>query len=208
MAIKKIQAHTDAFNKLVSWIASHNQIAGHDLPAPDNDGGWIHNDHDKSLPHQVFVADLEDLAKGKGLVNAKAVAWRFIQTTPGGDLHMFDMRTDNSPDVHTFHQAAHGPWIEEVKKIILDLKEEHKGIKEDFTLAFLQIHELHIKALWLRAETNKPADDIFIPLGLVFYGLKDGVHYQADEFLRIVQEAAKERMEHAKAVDHDDMKGS
>lgn len=208
MSIKKVTADQPVFEKLRTWVDTHQQVHGQQLPDSHEGDNWVDNDADKSIPHKIFHIDIEELAEGKGLEAADAVAWRFIKLDPNNKVVVFDMRIGATPDEAEFHQASSGPWGERLREVIMNWKEIEREHNEDFELAFLRVHELRVKAIWLRTDDGNPDNDYFMPMPPVFHGLVAEKIYTSKEFLSILQVAAKEMLSRASGMDHDDMKGS
>lgn len=143
-------------------------------------------------PHQVFHVNPDDIIKGKGLVNAHIVAWRFIYSEPSGRNLAIEIQegTDTDGDGDQFSEVNFGPMVDEVKSFLQVLATSEVVEKGNFTICFLRMTPLLIKVIWLKSD--QPEKDYFMALSPSFFGLEAGRLYTAETFLPMATEAAKQ----------------
>lgn len=140
--------------------------------------------------HEVFTTSVDDLAGGKGLDQAKAVAWRYLVESQGKVEGSVEVALHEGESGHEFSMINKGPFNQATLEALNVAEQSDVAQKESPKLAFLRIPALYVMALWLRSEN--PENDIFIPLAPTHQDLEPGKEYSREAFLSIMEKAAQE----------------
>ena len=158
-----------------------------------------------SLPHQVFTAGLEPLAKGERLTDvAQFTAWRALLEEDNEVIAAAEVpvSTRESPGASINRGALAQSTVEGV-----ETAERHERVaSEPFELRLLRIPALYASALWLhRPDAN---GDIFIALAPAPPPLTAQATYDAGQFGTDLQGMAQSVLSAYKTADRPDELGS
>jgi hypothetical protein len=131
-------------------------IASKVVAGADDDGS-IHFDF--SAPHPVFIADLEDVARGSLLKGARPDGWRYLLMRDEQVVGSATVDWDEA-DGFSFSHVTQGPYVDSTREAIERAERLPEVRSEDFELRLLDVPALRVRALWLAGKQR----DLLIPL--------------------------------------------
>lgn len=138
-------------------------------------------------PLQVFVLGADDLAAGKGLAAARAVAWRYLIRDAHGPIATVDAATADA-NAHRFSHINEGPFVGATADAMASVPKLAEARDGEFDARLLEIPALHSTTLWLH--TGAKNGDLLVPLAPAPPALHAGRPYPAAAFLAIVDKSA------------------
>jgi hypothetical protein len=138
-------------------------------------------------PLQVFVLGADDLAAGKGLAAARAVAWRYLIRDGHGPIATVDAATPDG-NTHRFSHINEGPFVGSTADAMASLGNLAEARDGVFDARLLEIPALHSTTLWLH--TAAKHGDLLVPLAPAPPALRAGRSYPAAAFLATLEKEA------------------
>jgi hypothetical protein len=140
-----------------------------------------------STPHQVFSVEVEELRRG-GLDTAEPTSLRFIVLQGDRALGSAETRLDERGLPGSFANVAQGAEVEGFVDGLLRAERLPQIDEDDYELRALRVNELHLQAVWLRGASGR---EFIVPAEPSYPPFRSGEPLDADEFLRLVEEAAR-----------------
>lgn len=147
-----------------------------------------------SVPQQLFVMGLDDLAHGGSLDAARGTGWRYLLTKPPamGGTAVAAAEVHQVGNEHHFAQLQQGYVSEETRQAINMAQALPQVAGGNYELRALRIPALMIDAVWLKDKTGD--NDLVLPVHSNVPTLTDGQAYSEKDFLdRLRDAAAKKR---------------
>lgn len=141
--------------------------------------------------HRVFSMGLQDLADNKGIEAARPSGWRFLASTPAGGAAAGEV-SEPAGGQPAMTRLAHGSEVAELLKSAGEVEKLPEVEAGSYEMRAIEIPALLIQAFWLKSQTASP--DLVVPVRSLSKGIELMHPYTADEFLRIVQPMAEERL--------------
>lgn len=175
MALSENPAPQECTEQVQTWLAAQGATQSPILVVGD--------EAPETYAHQVYQIDVSDVISGKGIVNAKPVAWRLIVEDERARLATAQVQTTgaSSPggavDGYQFTFANYGPHVQKMKQYMIDESESGDDIK--YEAALLDLFFMGMSFAWFRTEDHK--DDYLIAFEPVFYGFEANKRYTPDD---------------------------
>ena len=150
-----------------------------------------------STPHGVFCVEVEQLRRD-GLEAAQPTSTRFIVLQGDRTIGSAETRLDDEGRPGAFANVAQGAEVDGFVDGLARSEKHPRTAKESFELRVLRVNELHLQALWLRAESGR---DVIVPSEPAFPPFSAGEPLEVEEFLRLVDEAARSRPDTERPVE-------
>lgn len=150
-----------------------------------------------SSPHQVFSVEVEQLRRG-GLDTAEPTSLRFIVLQGDRTVGSAETRLDERGLPGSFANVAQGAEVEGFVDGLLRAEQLPQTEDDDYELRALRVNELHLQAIWLRGASGR---ELIVPAEPSFAPFRPGEPLDAEEFLRLVEEAARSFLETEKPVE-------
>ena len=184
MPIKAKNAPLESFEALKNGLKDFH----HEEVVADTNGDQHHY-----TPHKVFIVDVLDLAKGKGLSNATQVGWRYIIKDANGHAQVVEIGMDEALDAHALNHINMGSHVNNFITTCKQL-EAHPDVKEKhYEVNVLRIPSIYVMAIWLMGEDHD--HEFFVPLAPVHQNFEAGKTYSADDFETLLKETALEMVD-------------
>jgi hypothetical protein len=172
------QAAVDAARAGIAQLKATPGMASRDALADEPGETYL------AAPHQVFHLGLNDAMRGRPVEHARRGGWRFMLTDDSRALAAVHVREcDEGPESYVFSQLNSGPSVDSTVEALNRLEAAGQDIRE---LRLLDVPALYLEALWLHGDE----DDRFVPLHPAPPAFEPFRVYSADDFSRLVAEAA------------------
>lgn len=142
-----------------------------------------------SEPHPVYVATLDDLAKGKLLAGAKQTGWRYLLVQHDAAVAEAEVgagragaRGAKSGKLE-FLSLTHSPFTAATIEALTAAERMPKVAKADYELRLLKVPAVYLIALWLHGGDA----DILVPMGDPPGGLKKNKAYSEAGVIRALR---------------------
>lgn len=142
-----------------------------------------------ALGHRVYVASLHDAASGLDVRAATPLGWRAVVLAgeePSGTVDVAD-EGDGDPRVTMLSRGGRADGLLSAVGAAEDADEAESASLE---LRELEIPALHLRALWLHGD-----DDRFVPIAPAPHGLEADRVYEAAEFVEAARDIARGMLE-------------
>lgn len=139
-----------------------------------------------STSHGVFCVEVEQLRR-EGLEAAEPTSMRFIVLQGDRTVGSAETRLDKDGRPGSFSNVAQGAEVDGFVDGLARSEQHPRMAEENFELRVLRVNELHLQALWLRAESGR---DVIVPSEPALPPFSAGQPLEVEEFLRLVNEAA------------------
>ena len=145
-----------------------------------------------SEPHPVYIATLDDLAKGKLLAAAKQTGWRYLLVHGNAAVGEAELSAETrgakgaksaKSKEPQFLGLTHGPFTAATIDALHAAERLPQIAKADYELRLLKVPAVYLVALWLHGGN----EDILIPLGQPPAGLKKNKPYTEAGIIRALR---------------------
>jgi hypothetical protein len=102
-----------------------------------------------AVPHPVYTLSLQDLADGRGLRDARLIAWRYLVEADRRPVASAEVIVEAEGKPPRFSQFNEGPYVESTAAAIDELQGRPEVQDGSYELRALQIPALYVVALWL-----------------------------------------------------------
>jgi len=145
-----------------------------------------------SEPHPVYIATLDDLAKGKLLADARQTGWRYLLVHGDAAVGEAELSTESrgskaAKSAKTkepqFLGLTHGPFTGATIDALHAAESLPQIAKADYELRLLKVPAVYLVALWLHGGN----DDILIPMDQPPAGLKKNKPYTEAGIIRALR---------------------
>jgi hypothetical protein len=139
----------------------------------------------------IYSIGLSELSEGKNLGVAKQNTWRYLVRQSGKVVANADIAI-NPEGKQALAQVNEGPLVAGTTKAIEAANAQEKIKSGQYEVRILMIPALYVAALWLVDSTNKI--DFVMPVEPTPPYLQVNKLYQVNEFMVLIQKAAKEKV--------------
>lgn len=161
------------------------------------------NDQSPHIPHKVYYIGNDDLLAGKRFAAVQLVAWRYIFRGEDQQSHVVEIGVNEATDVHTFHLTNRGSHVNNFIALYDRIHEHETVVEKDYEINLLRAPGCYVMAVWFRGVDHD--HEFFVPLAPVHSMFEAGRHYEADEFMDLLEEAARDMAGSAPAPLGDDL---
>jgi hypothetical protein len=146
-----------------------------------------------TLPHPVFQLGLSDLTERGSVESARLTGWRYL-LRQGDEIVATAETVVGRAGEQQFSQVTRGPFAVSTAAALEVAEALPEARERSYELRLLHVPALYAMALWLHDDGK---NDRLIPLDPSPEGIESNRPYEADEFLRILGDIAKQvpRME-------------
>lgn len=174
MPIKRTQAPAPSFEELRAYMTDAH-------PDP--------TDHSPHIPHKVYTLDLDDLLAGNGLEAAYVVGWRYLFRGEDHQHRVVEVSVDEASDSHAFNYINTGSHVDSFIALV-DHIDEHSTVQEnEYEINLLRVPSCYVLAVWFTGVGHD--HNFLIPLKPVHSNFEAGRHYEANEFMKLLQTTAR-----------------
>lgn len=146
----------------------------------------------RQLQHSVYTIDLNALADGAGLDQAKLTGYRYLIADGNEVRAAVDVATDESQGSHSFHSWNEGDFVTGTTETV-EAAAQMKAVQQgSYELRMMNLPQIFVKAIWLHNDEDE--EDILIPIKPAPQGFDAGEPYPAAKFLELAREAAQEAL--------------
>ena len=148
------------------------------------------DDHSAHIPHKVYTIDLASLLAGKRFNGVNLVGWRYMFRGTDQQYQVIEIGVDEATNTHTFHHTNMGDHVDNLIALY-DRAGDHPALKEkDYEINILRVPACYVLAVWFKGADH--AHEFFVPLAPVHHNFEADRSYEADEFMDLLEQAARE----------------
>jgi predicted flap endonuclease-1-like 5' DNA nuclease len=153
------------------------------------------NDHSPHIPHKVYTMYLDDLVAGKRYDAAQLVGWRFVFRGDDGHHHVADIGIDEATGDHTFHHINMGRHVNNFIAVYDNIHDHETVTEKDYEINLLRVPACYVMAVWFQGTDHD--HEFLVPLSPVHENFEPNRHYDADEFMAQLEDAARRAIANA-----------
>ncbi|MCB1866730.1 MAG: hypothetical protein KDG50_15030 [Chromatiales bacterium] len=177
-----------------SFVVLQESLAGARLDA---------NDPSALTPHKVYYIGSDDLLSGKGLGAAQLSAWRYVFRGEDNQTHVAEIGVDEDNATHSFHLINRGSHVDNFVALYEQIHEHDAVVEKDYEVNLLRAPACYVIAVWFKGVGHD--HDLFVPLAPVHSNFEAGRHYEAMEFMGLLEKTAREMAGGAPEPRRDDL---
>jgi predicted flap endonuclease-1-like 5' DNA nuclease len=161
------------------------------------------NDHSRHIPHKVYYIGDNDLLAGKRFAAVQLVAWRYIFRGEDQQTHVAEIGVDEATDTHAFHLINRGRHVNNFIALYDQIHTHDAVLEKDYTINLLRAPACYVLAVWFQGVDRH--HEFFVPLAPVHSKFEAGRHYEREEFMDLLEAAAREMAGSSPASREDDL---
>lgn len=146
------------------------------------------NDHSLHIPHKVYQVDNDGLLAGKRFAAAQLVAWRYVFRGVDQQPHVAEISVDEATDTHAFHHINQGSHVNNFIALYDRIHAHETVAEKDYEINLLRAPACYVLAVWFKGVDHK--HEFFVPLSPVHSNFEANKHYEAYEFMDLLERTA------------------